>query len=132
MQAHAPSPPLPLRLPGLVTQVLLFGLAYGALARLGLAYSSLAPNVTLIWAPTGLSLFVVLRWGPRFWPGIVLGDLIANAGTGAPMPAILGISAGNVLQTLGCISGCRTVRTGHPRCKRDAGVRRQRRHRLEH
>jgi len=82
--------------------LLLFGLAYGASARLGLLYSSLAPNVTLIWAPTGISLFVVLRWGPRFWPGIVLGDLIANAGTGAPLAAIAGISAGNVLQTLTC------------------------------
>ncbi len=92
-----------LRLPNLVAQVLLFGLVYGALARLGLAYSSLAPNVTLIWAPTGLSLFVMLRWGPRFWPGIVLGDLIANAGTGAPTVAILGISAGNVLQTVSCV-----------------------------
>ncbi len=91
------------RLPSLLAQVLLFGLAYGASARLGLAYSSLAPNVTLIWAPTGISLFVVLRWGPRLWPGIVLGDLIANAGTGAPLAAVLGIAAGNVLQTLGCV-----------------------------
>ncbi len=82
--------------------MLLFALAYGASARLGLAYSSLAPNVTLIWAPTGISLFVVLRWGPQFWPGIVLGDLIANTGTGAPIAAILGISAGNILQTLAC------------------------------
>lgn len=82
--------------------LLLFALAYGVSARLGLAYSSLAPNVTLIWAPTGISLFVVLRWGPRFWPGIVLGDLIANAGTGAPLAAILGISTGNILQTLAC------------------------------
>lgn len=88
--------------PGLLWPVILFGLAYGASARLGLAYSSLAPNVTLIWAPTGISLFVVLRWRRSLWPGIVLGDLIANAGTGAPLVAILGISAGNVLQTLVC------------------------------
>lgn len=82
--------------------LILFALAYGASARLGLAYSSLAPNVTLIWAPTGISLFVVLRWGRKFWPGIVLGDMIANAGTGAPLMAIFGISAGNILQTLVC------------------------------
>lgn len=89
--------------PDLWWPVILFGLAYGASARLGLAYSSLAPNVTLIWAPTGISLFVVLRWGRRCWPGILLGDLIANAGTGAPLIAIFGISAGNVLQTLVCV-----------------------------
>lgn len=81
---------------------LLLAVAYGVAARLGLAYSSLAPNVTLIWPPTGISLFAILRWGPGLWPGIVLGDLIANAGTGAHFWAILGIAAGNVLQTLAC------------------------------
>jgi PAS domain S-box-containing protein len=78
-----------------------FGVLYGIAARLGLAYSSVAPNVTLIWAPTGISLFVFLRRGPRLWPGIVLGDLIANAGTGASWLAIAGISAGNLVQTWG-------------------------------
>ena len=81
---------------------LLFGLLYGAAARLGLATSSIAPNVTLVWAPTGLSLFVFLRWGPGLWPGIVIGDLIANAGTGASLAAVAGISLGNLLQTYTC------------------------------
>jgi PAS domain S-box-containing protein len=81
---------------------LLFGLLYGATARLGLATSSIAPNVTLVWAPTGLSLFVFLRWGSALWPGIVLGDLIANAGTGASLAAVAGISLGNLVQTFAC------------------------------
>lgn len=81
---------------------LLFGLLYGATARLGLATSSIAPNVTLVWAPTGLSLFVFLRWGPGLWPGIVFGDLIANAGTGASLAAVAGISLGNLVQTFAC------------------------------
>ena len=88
---------------------LLLGLAYGLAARVGLAYSSLAPNVTLIWAPTGISLFAVLRWGPGLWPGIVIGDLLANATTGAPLWAILGISAGNVLQSLACAWALRAI-----------------------
>lgn len=83
-------------------ECIVLGLVYSLAARIGLAYSSLAPNVTLIWPPTGISLFAVLRWGPYLWPGIVLGDLIANADTGASLWAILGISCGNVLQTLAC------------------------------
>ena len=63
---------------------LLLGVAYGLAARVGLAYSSLAPNVTLIWAPTGISLFAVLRWGPGLWPGIVIGDLL-QTGAGGTM-----------------------------------------------
>jgi PAS domain S-box-containing protein len=95
--------------PAWLLECLIFGLAYGAAARLGLAYSSIAPNVTLIWAPTGISLFVFLRWGPRLWPGVVLGDLVANAGTGASVQAILGISAGNIAQTVLCLLALRYV-----------------------
>jgi len=81
---------------------LAFGAAYGLLARLGLAYASIPPNVTLIWAPTGLSLFVLLRWGAGLWPGIMLGDLIANAGTGTSWLVVFGISLGNVAQSVLC------------------------------
>ena len=82
--------------------LLLFAAVYGLSARLGLAYSTIAPNSTLLWPPTGISLFVVMRFGYHWWPGIVLGDLLANWDTGASVPAILGIASGNVLQTLIC------------------------------
>jgi PAS domain S-box-containing protein len=96
-------------MPRFVIECLLFAAAYGAAARIGLAYSSLAPNVTLIWAPTGISLFVILRFGPRLWPGIVIGDLIANAGTGVPLWAIGGIALGNIAQTLLCCAALHRV-----------------------
>jgi PAS domain S-box-containing protein len=88
--------------PGLFGGILLFAAVYGITAKLGLAYSSIAPNVTLIWPPSGISLFVALRFGFRLWPGIVLGDLIANAGTGAPLLSVLGIALGNLLATYVC------------------------------
>lgn len=80
--------------------LLLFGAAYGALAQLGLNQSAIASNVTLIWPPSGLALYVVLRHGARMWPGIVLGDLIGNAATGAPLLSVLAISAGNIAEAL--------------------------------
>ena len=70
-------------LPRLLGGIVLFAAVYGITAKLGLAYSSIAPNVTLIWPPSGINLFVVLRFGFRLWPGMVLGDLIASTGTGA-------------------------------------------------
>ncbi len=82
--------------------IILFGLVYGLTAKLGLNQSTIASNVTLIWPPTGISLFVVLRFGYRWWPGIVLGDLIGNAGTGAPLLSVLGVAGGNILETLLC------------------------------
>ena len=82
--------------------IALFGLIYGLTAKLGLNLSTIASNVTLIWPPTGISLFVVLRFGYRWWAGIVLGDLIGNAGTGAPLGSVLGIASGNIIETLLC------------------------------
>ena len=56
--------------------------------------------MTAIWAPTGISLAAVLLWGYRVWPGVALGALLANAWTGVPFYAVLGITAGNTLEAL--------------------------------
>lgn len=111
MAANAGTPglPIPMEMAATVQPpwqrwlgIALFGIVYGLTAKLGLDQSTVASNVTLIWPPTGISLFVVLRWGWRWWPGIVIGDLIGNAGTGAPLASVLGIAGGNILETLVC------------------------------
>src|ERR671934_1028442 len=78
----------------------LAGAYYGA-AKLGLNLAFTSPSVTAIWAPTGISLAAVLLWGYRVWPGVALGALLANAWTGVPAYAVLGIAAGNTLEALG-------------------------------
>ncbi len=77
----------------------LAGAYYGA-AKLGLNLAFASSSVTAIWAPTGISLAAVLLWGYRVWPGVALGALLANAGTGVPFYAVLGITAGNTLEAL--------------------------------
>ncbi|MCS6764430.1 MAG: MASE1 domain-containing protein [Candidatus Protistobacter heckmanni] len=89
-------------MPSRVLAVCLFGLVYGLTAKLGFNYSTISSNVTLLWPPSSISLFAVLRHGFWLWPGIVIGDLIANAGTNAPLGSILGISASNIAETLAC------------------------------
>jgi integral membrane sensor domain MASE1 len=73
---------------------------YGA-AELGLNLAFASPSVTAIWAPTGIALAAILLWGYRVWPGVALGALLANAGTGVPFYAVLGITVGNTLEALG-------------------------------
>ena len=46
-----------------VAQIIAFGLIYGPVAKIGLDYSTVASNVTLLWPPSGLSLFAVLHFG---------------------------------------------------------------------
>jgi integral membrane sensor domain MASE1 len=78
----------------------LAGVYYGA-AKLGLNLAFASPSVTAIWAPTGISLAAILLWGYRVWPGVALGALLANAWTGVPFYAVIGITVGNTLEALG-------------------------------
>jgi len=82
--------------------VMVIGLAalyYGA-AKLGLSLAFETPSVTAVWAPTGISLAALVLFGLRLWPGVALGALLANAWTGVPLLAVLGITAGNTLEAL--------------------------------
>lgn len=72
---------------------------YGA-AKLGLALAFAAPSVTAIWPPTGIALAAVVLWGYRVWPGVALGAFLANSWTGVPLYTVLGITAGNTLESL--------------------------------
>lgn len=87
-----------------VTQSRLFGLGltliYFAVAKLGLMFTSVGENITLIWPPTGLALFALLVFGVRQWPWIFLGALFANLSTGIDAAACLIIAFGNTLEAI--------------------------------
>src|SRR6185369_12296249 len=58
--------------------LLLAGL-YSVVARLGLLFALPPGFASPIWPPAGLSLGALLVFGPRAWPGVLLGSWIANA-----------------------------------------------------
>ena len=70
-------------------------------ALAGLKLDAVAGFATLVWAPSGIALAAILIRGYRVWPGVMLGALIANVLSGAPVPIALGISVGNTLEALG-------------------------------
>jgi integral membrane sensor domain MASE1 len=82
--------------------VMLVGLAvvYYGTAKLGLNLAFETPSVTAVWAPTGIALAALVLFGFHLWPGVALGALAANVGTGVPLLAVLGITAGNTLEAL--------------------------------
>lgn len=73
---------------------------YFLLAKLGLIFTTVTDNITLIWPPTGLALFALLVFGPRFWPWVAVGAFAANMTTGIPLLAGLGIATGNTLEAI--------------------------------
>jgi serine phosphatase RsbU (regulator of sigma subunit)/anti-sigma regulatory factor (Ser/Thr protein kinase) len=74
--------------------------AYYGSAKLGLSLAFETGSVTAVWPPTGIALAAVVLWGYRIWPGVALGAFLANAWTGIPLYAVLGITAGNTLEAL--------------------------------
>ena len=73
---------------------------YVAAARLGLMMDAVAGFATLVWPPTGIALAALLLLGPRLWPGVFVGALVANLWNGAPLLVALGIAAGNTLEAV--------------------------------
>jgi integral membrane sensor domain MASE1 len=74
--------------------------AYYGSAKLGLDLAFATRSVTAVWPPTGIALAALVLWGPRMWPGVLLGALLANAWTGVPFGSVLGISVGNTLEAV--------------------------------
>lgn len=83
-----------------VLGVLAFAVVYVAFARLGLGLGAVNRFATLVWAPSGLALAVLLLAGQRFWPGIWLGAFVINVWTGASWPTAAGIATGNTLEAV--------------------------------
>ena len=80
---------------------LMLGLAalYWAGSEIGLYFSSVG-TISLIWPPTGLSLAALLIFGRRLWPGVLLGALVAELGSGLPPVVATGIAVGNTLEAV--------------------------------
>jgi len=76
------------------------GLAYFGAAKLGLSMAFVAPQVTVIWPPTGIALSAILLLGNWTWPGIWLGAFVANATSNEPSAVAMGIACGNTLEAL--------------------------------
>ncbi|MGH7652835.1 MAG: MASE1 domain-containing protein [Gemmatimonadaceae bacterium] len=80
----------------------IFGIAllYVLAARAGLQLDAVSGFATLVWPPTGLALAAVLLSGYEIWPGVLIGAVVANVLTGAPIAVALGIGVGNTLEAL--------------------------------
>jgi signal transduction histidine kinase len=78
--------------------VLLAG-AYYAAAKLGLKLAYLSGAVTPLWPPVGVGMAALVLFGPRLWPGVLLGDLLVGDFS-TPLGTVMGQTAGNTLEVL--------------------------------
>jgi diguanylate cyclase (GGDEF)-like protein len=83
-----------------LTKVAALALAYLGAAQLGLALAYGESTASAVWPPAGIALAALVVFGVRLWPGVLLGALLAEATSGVPLSAALGITAGNTLEAL--------------------------------
>ncbi|MBP0047848.1 MASE1 domain-containing protein [Marinobacterium sp. AK62] len=63
----------------------------------GLSVPFIETHITLIWAPTGIALAALLRWGGSLWLAIWLGAMGVNLWIGSPLLLAAAIACGNTL-----------------------------------
>src|SRR4051794_7749054 len=72
---------------------------YGA-ARVGYAFEFAGPVAAIVWLPAGVGVSFLYLGGVRLWPGVLLGDLLANEYATVPLGSAIGQTCGNVLEVL--------------------------------
>ena len=74
--------------------------AYYGAAKIGYALEFAGPVAAILWLPVGVAIAFLSLGGLRFWPGVLIGDLLANDYTTLPLGSALGQTFGNMLEVL--------------------------------
>ena len=75
-----------------------FAGAYYVAAQAGYALQ-FTGSISAIWPPVGLAVAVLYLWGLRWWPGLVIGDLL-SAESLSPVHTALAVTAANLAEAL--------------------------------
>src|SRR5258707_3964188 len=73
---------------------------YYAAAKVGFALEFAGPVAAIVWLPVGVAISFLCLGGLRFWPGVLIGDLLANNYSALPLGSALGQTVGNMLEVL--------------------------------
>ncbi|HSC50832.1 MAG TPA: MASE1 domain-containing protein [Gaiellaceae bacterium] len=98
----------------LVTTAALAGAYYGS-AKLGYQLEFSGAVAAIVWLPVGVGVAFLYLGGVQLWPGILVGDLLANNYSTLPVGSALGQTVGNTLEVVvGTLLICRIARRGGP------------------
>jgi signal transduction histidine kinase len=80
--------------------VVLLALLYYGAAKLGYAFGFSGPIAAIVWLPVGVGAAFLTIGGLSFWPGALIGDLLANQYSAIPVAGAIGQSIGNLLEVI--------------------------------
>ena len=75
-------------------------LAYYGAAKAGYLLEFAGPVAAILWLPVGVAIAFLYLGGWRYWPGVLIGDLLANDYGTLPLGSALGQTLGNLLEVL--------------------------------
>ena len=92
----------------------LAGAYYGA-AQIGYTLKFTGAVAAIVWLPVGVGIAFLYLGGLNLWPGVVLGDLLANQYSTLPVGSAIGQTIGNTLEVVVAAYLIRKlVRSGRP------------------
>ena len=92
----------------------LAGAYYGA-AQIGYTLKFTGAVAAIVWLPVGVAIAFLYLGGLSLWPGVVLGDLLANQYNALPVRSAIGQTIGNTLEVVvATVVLRRLVRNGRP------------------
>ena len=98
-----------------VLGVIVLAATYYGAAQFGYALDFAGPVAAILWLPAGVGIAGLYIGGLRFWPGVLVGDLLANDYAALPLGSALGQTCGNVIALLvATVLLCRLVPRGSP------------------
>ena len=80
--------------------VLALAVLYRGAAEIGYALQFAGPVAAIVWLPVGIGVAFLYLGGLRYWPGVLIGDLLANDYDALPIGSALGQTTGNMLEVL--------------------------------
>jgi signal transduction histidine kinase len=78
----------------------LLACAYYGTAKLGYVFEFAGPVAAIVWLPVGIGIAFLALGGIQYWPGILIGDLLANDYATLPLGTALTQTVGNVLEVV--------------------------------
>jgi signal transduction histidine kinase len=100
---------------GYLVRVVALAILYRGVAEIGYALNFAGPVAAIAWLPVGVGIAFLYLAGLRYWPGVLIGDLLANDYVALPLGSALGQTFGNVLEILAAtLLLRRLVRGGDP------------------
>src|ERR1700745_3844535 len=77
--------------------------AYLVAAKFGLSLAQTTKQVTTVWPASGVAVALLLVLGKRYWPGVYIGAVLANALTSEPLWVALLIGLGNTFEAVAIV-----------------------------